>query len=106
GFAQLAADLGPAVSRREAQEALEGLGRRSLLERGERGGGFTLQPVVLEHATEEIIATAAAEVRKVRPALLVRYPLVKATAKDYVRRSQEQLLAAPMLERLAGHEGR
>src|SRR5262249_40385776 len=77
-------------------------GRRSLLERSERGGGFTLQPVVLEHATEELIRAAGAEVREARPALLLRHPLVKATAKDYVRRSQERLIAAPVLARLAG----
>jgi WD40 repeat protein/transcriptional regulator with XRE-family HTH domain len=100
GFAQLAADLGPAVSRGEALEAVEALGRRSLLERGE-GGGFTLQPVVLEHVTEEIIAAAAAEIREARPMLLVRHPLVKAKARDYVRRSQERLIAAPLLARLA-----
>src|SRR5262249_10675750 len=35
-FADLVADLGPALSRREAQEALEELGRRSLLEQAER----------------------------------------------------------------------
>src|SRR5262245_57070627 len=95
----------PGVSRGEAQEAVEALGRRSLLERGERGGGFTLQPVVLEHATEELVAAAAAEIRAGQPDLLLRLPLVKATAKEYVRRSQEGLLAAPVLERLAGALG-
>src|SRR5262245_5321393 len=105
GIVRLAADLGPAVSREEAREAVEALGRRSLLERGERGGGLTLQPVVLEHATEEIVATAAAEIRAGEPDLLQQLPLVKATAKDYVRRSQERLIAAPLLARLIGGLG-
>src|SRR5262249_25329085 len=105
-FADLVGDLGPALTRRAAHAARGGLGRRSLLERGGQRAAFTLQPVVLEHATEEIIATAAAEVREARPALLVRHALVQATAKEYVRRSQERLIAAPVLERLAGHEGR
>src|SRR5262249_11928137 len=47
-FAELATDLASAISRRETQEALASLGRRSLLERGAEGGAFTLQPVVLE----------------------------------------------------------
>jgi hypothetical protein len=102
GFSQLAAGLGPAVSRREALEAVEALGRRSLLERSEGGAGFTLQPVVLEHATDELVAAAADEIREAQPALLVRHALVKATAKDYVRRGQERLIAAPLLARLAG----
>jgi hypothetical protein len=73
-FADLAADLGPNVTRREALEALEGLGRHSFLEPGEQRAAFTLQPVVLEHVTEELVAAAAAEVRRGRPALLVRQP--------------------------------
>src|SRR5262249_2380301 len=60
-FADLAAGLSPALSRREALEALEGLGRRSLLEQGEQRAAFTLQPVVLEHVTEELVAAAADE---------------------------------------------
>src|SRR5262249_33474204 len=80
------AERGPAVTGGEALEAVEALGRRSLLERSEGGAGFTLQPVVLEHATDELVAAAVAEIRGGRPALLVRHPLVKATAKDYVRR--------------------
>jgi hypothetical protein len=79
---------------------MESLNRRSLLERGEQGATFTLQPVVLEHATEQLIATAAEEIGRGEPVLLARQPLVKAQAKDYVRRSQERLLATPLLERL------
>jgi len=39
-------------------------------------------------------------------ALLVRQALLKATAKDYVRRSQERLIAQPLLEQLHGSVGR
>jgi WD40 repeat protein/transcriptional regulator with XRE-family HTH domain len=104
-FAELVADLGPAITRREGQEALEGLGRRSLVEQGEQRAGFTLQPVVLEHVTEELLAVAVEEIRRGQPALLVRHALVKATAKEYVRRSQERLLATPLLEQLVSTLG-
>jgi WD40 repeat protein/transcriptional regulator with XRE-family HTH domain len=101
-FSELARDLALAAPRREIQEALESLGRRSLLERGEQVAGFTLQPVVLEHVTEEIVQTVAREIRDGRPVLLAGQALVKATAKDYVRHSQERLIAAPLLEEVAG----
>ncbi len=39
------------------------------------------------------------------PALLVSHALLKAQAKDYVRRSQERLIAQPLLERLRGSLG-
>src|SRR5207248_2729334 len=54
-FGTLVADLGPAVPRGAALEALEALGRRSLLEQGEQSATFTLQPVVLEHITERLV---------------------------------------------------
>jgi WD40 repeat protein/transcriptional regulator with XRE-family HTH domain len=100
-FGRLVANLGPDTPRGEILEAVEALGRRSLLERGEQGATFTLQPVVLEYATEQLIDVAAGEILGNEPALLVRQPLVKAQARDYVRRSQERLVATPVLERLA-----
>jgi hypothetical protein len=100
GLAELVADLGPAVERAETLEALESLGRRSFLERGGRRATTTLQPVVLEYVTERLIAQMGAEVVEGRPALLRSHALVKATADDLVRRSQERRIAAPLLERL------
>src|SRR5262249_26600979 len=100
-FATLVANLGTETLRVAALEAVEALTRRSLLEWGEQGATFTLQPVVLEHATEQLIAAATEEIGGGEPTLLVRLPLVKAQAKDYVRRSQERLLASAVLERLA-----
>jgi WD domain, G-beta repeat len=99
GFAALVADLGPGVGRGEAVEAVEALLRRSLLEWG-TGGSFTLQPVVLEYATARLVAAIAQEIRAGEPTLLVRRALLKAQAKDYVRRSQERLIAQPLLERV------
>ncbi len=105
GFGELVADLGPGVARAEVMEAMEGLQRRSLLERG-AGGAVTLQPVVLEYATARLVARVCEEALSGQSALLVRQALVKATAKDYVRRSQERLIAQPLLEQLHGSVGR
>ncbi len=99
GFAELVADLGSGVPRGAVVEALEALARRSLLERGP-GGSFTLQPVVLEYATERLVERVGGEVLAGEPVLLVRHALVKAQAKEYVRRSQERLIAQPLLEHL------
>jgi transcriptional regulator with XRE-family HTH domain len=103
-FAELAADLGPEVPRSDLLEAIEALRGRSLLEQG-AGGAITLQPVVLEYATARLVARVAEEILAGAPVLLVRQPLLKAQAKDYVRRSQECLIGQPLLERLRGSLG-
>jgi transcriptional regulator with XRE-family HTH domain len=100
GLAELVTDLGPAVERAETLEALESLGRRSFLERGERRATIALQPVVLEYVTERLISRVGAEVVEGRPVLFRSHALVKATAGDHVRRSQERRVATPLLERL------
>jgi hypothetical protein len=104
GFAELVAALGPAVARSAVVEAVEALARRSLLERGARGT-FTLQPVVLEYATERLVAEVGREVMAGQPAQLVSHALLQAQAKDYVRRSQERLIAQPLLEQLRATGG-
>src|SRR5205085_1432648 len=101
GVAALAADLGPGAGPGGAVlEALEGLGRRSLLERGAQGGTHTLQPVVLEYVGERLVAALAQEIVAGQPVLLRSHAVVQATRKDYVRQSQERLLAWPLLAQL------
>lgn len=104
GFAELAAELGPTVGRAEMVEAVEALRRRSLLEPGGRGT-FTLQPLVLEYATAQLVGRVGREVLEGEPALLVTHALVKAQAKDYVRRCQELLIAQPLLDQLRTSSG-
>jgi WD40 repeat protein/transcriptional regulator with XRE-family HTH domain len=96
GFADLAADLDP-VARGAALGAMEALRRRSLLERGGSGTTVTLQPVVLEHVTDRLIEDMCREIAGEQPVLLESHALVQASAKDYVRRSQERLIALPLL---------
>jgi hypothetical protein len=105
GLAELAADLGPRIGRAATLEAVEGLRRRSLLERTERGPLFSLHSVVLEYVTEQLIEDVAHELVIDEPVRLLRQPLLKATAKDYVRRSQERLICAPLVERLVETSG-
>ena len=81
-------------------EAMDGLGRRSLIERGQRPGSFTLQSVVLEYATGRLIAEVSREIEQGRLARLIAYGLCQAQAKDYVRAIQEYLLIVPLLSQL------
>ena len=81
-------------------EAVDGLHRRSLLERGHRLGSFTLQSVVLEYVTAQLVEQASEEIEQGRLALLIQYGLSQAQAREYVRQTQERLLVAPLLARL------
>lgn len=81
-------------------EALDRLGRRSLIERGQQPGSFTLQAVVLEYATAQLIAAAGAEIEGDRLEQLLEFGLTHAQAKEYIRRAQEQLLVGPLLRLL------
>jgi WD40 repeat protein/DNA-binding XRE family transcriptional regulator len=84
----------------EVLEAIDGLHRRSLIERGRRPGCFVLQSVVLEYVTMQIIAEASREIEQGRLVRLIEHGLVLAHTKDYVRQAQERLIAAPLLARL------
>jgi WD40 repeat protein/transcriptional regulator with XRE-family HTH domain len=101
----LATDVDPAIPRAQVYEGMEALLRRSLVDAGERPGTFTLPPAVQEYLTERLVEEVHGEIASESPALLVSHALVEATARDYVRRSQERLIAAPLLEQLAATNG-
>ncbi len=88
------------LSGAQVLEAIEALHRRSLIERGHRLGSFTLQSVVLEYATARLIAEVASEIEQGQPARLIEQGLELATAKEYVRQTQQRLLVTPLLARL------
>ncbi len=84
----------------ELLEALDGLLRRSLIERGQRVGSFTLQSVVLEYVTLRLVTETSRELEQGRLTLLLQHGLSQAHAKDYVRQTQERLLLTPLLARV------
>ncbi len=96
----LLATLGDAVPQREVLVTLESLRRRMLIERAPDRPAFTMQPVILEYLTDQLVGAIRQEVVNGQPRLLYSHALIQATAKDYVRRSQEQLIATPLLEQL------
>ncbi len=99
---ELLAVLAAPPARMQVLEALEALRRRSLLERGKQPRSFTLQSVVLEYATERFIAEVADDIEQGHLAHLVEHGLELATAKEYVRQTQQRLIVAPLLARLRG----
>src|SRR5262249_19629186 len=101
----LLANLGEAVPQREVLVALESLRRRMLIERAAEQPAFTLQPVILEFVTDQLVEAVEHELVEGQPQLLRSHALVQATAKEHVRHSQEQLIARPLLERLVGTYG-
>jgi WD40 repeat protein/transcriptional regulator with XRE-family HTH domain len=100
----LAQVLHPRVLRAQLLEALEALGRRSLLERGEQAS-FSLQSVVMEFLTDALCERLAEEIVLENPQQLRRVALEQAQAKDYVRQTQVRLLVHPLLDRLRSELG-
>jgi WD40 repeat protein len=102
---ELASEMKPSFERGAVVEAIETLRRRSLVERGERAGTFTLQSMVLEYVTDRLVETVAGEIERGQPAVLIQLPLIRAQAKDYVRQAQERLIGTPILRRVGAATG-
>ncbi len=100
---ELQADLFPAVAMGQLLESLEYLQGRSLIERKE--GRFTQQPVVMEYAIEQLLGVVRQEICSGAPQLFLRYAVMKAQAKDYVRESQIRTIVRPLLAMLESDLG-
>lgn len=90
----------------ELLEALDALLRRSLVERGQHPGTFTLQSVVLEYVTMRFIAETSRELEQGHLSRLLQHGLSQAGAKDYIQQTQQRLLVRPLLVHMQSvHEG-
>ncbi len=97
---ELLAVMAAPQPRAQVLESVEALRRRSLIERGQRLGSFTLQAVVMEYVTARLIADVASEIEQRRPARLIEHGLELAGAREYVRQTQERLIVTPLLAQL------
>lgn len=79
-------------------EALENLGRRSLIEPSQTG--FTLQPVVVEYLLAEIVEQASREILEQRWQLLDSHALMLACTSEPVRQIQIRQVLRPILAQL------
>jgi WD40 repeat protein/transcriptional regulator with XRE-family HTH domain len=96
----LALLLSPLPFRQVLLEAVDSLHRRGLIERGKRSGSFTLQSVVLEYVTLVLITEVSEEIQQHQLDRLIQHGLSQATAREYVRQTQERLLLSPLLTEL------
>ncbi|WP_228059432.1 WD40 domain-containing protein [Plectonema radiosum] len=99
-LAELAADLVTSASKRLVPSAIKSLLQRSLIEKS--GEYFFLQPVVMEYTTQRLVEQVCQELgeKSVSVRLFQSHALIKATAKDYIRETQKQLIVQPLLEQL------
>ncbi len=100
-LSQLKQTLVSPVSPTDLLEAIDSLTRRSLVEN--HSSYFSQQPFVMEYTIERFLSTAIVELIEQRPHLLIRHPLICATAKDYIRESQTRLILQPLAQQLLAH---
>lgn len=95
---ELREDIVLPISQSRLLEALQSLGRRSLSEKS--ASCFTLQPVVMEYVSEQLVEQVCEEIATVKIALFRSHALLKAQAKDYVRETQVRLILKPVIDGL------
>lgn len=107
---EIHADLVHVGLKHSVVDTLDFLRRRFLIE--SRGKAFfTLQPVILEYVTNDLVKRACDEFMTAgvsSPAIWQNYALIKAQAKEYVRESQMRVILAPIahyLQAEVGEEG-
>ncbi|MBD0261337.1 MAG: NACHT domain-containing protein [Tolypothrix sp. Co-bin9] len=122
-LSELREDFVSPVPQAKLLEAMESLGRRSLIEKAslretdDRGLAtallkpkptlieksealFTLQPVVMEYMTSRLIEQVCEEIVTEKIDLFRRHALIKATGKDYVKDIQVRLILKPVIDGL------
>jgi WD40 repeat protein/transcriptional regulator with XRE-family HTH domain len=105
-LSELRDDIISPVPQAKLLEALESLGRRSLIEKAtptlieKTGSSFTLQPVVMEYVTSSLIEQACEEIVTQNINLFRCHALMKATGKDYIKDTQLRLIIKPVIDGL------
>ena len=93
------------VSKAGLLAALKALRRRFMIETASTGF-FTLQPVIMEYVTNRYIETLYKEIETGALNLFCSHAVIKAQAKDYLRRTQTQLILDPLNSRLLATYGK
>ncbi len=97
-LSDLRQDLVPPVPQYRLLEALESLGRRSLIERDRTL--LSLQPVVTEYVIDRFINRICEEIKTQKIVLFNSHAVIKAQAKDYLRERQIAFVLQPLTEKL------
>ncbi|MGK7948403.1 MAG: pentapeptide repeat-containing protein [Xenococcaceae cyanobacterium] len=103
-IAQLQEDIISPVARQKLLSTLNSLQRRSLIEKISltinQNTTFTLQPVVMEYITEQLIEKAVGEIKDREINLWQSHSLIKARSLNYFLDTQIRLILNPIIERL------
>ncbi|MBW4598211.1 MAG: NACHT domain-containing protein [Calothrix sp. FI2-JRJ7] len=83
-------------------DSLEKLKKRSLIETVD--GKFTLQNVVMEYMIALLIRQVSEEIKTGEYDLLNQYALIEATAKDYIRNRQSEVILEPICQSISASE--
>jgi WD40 repeat protein len=96
-LSQLQANLQyqPLLSR-QVPKLLDALVSRNLVEQDE--DQFSLQNVILEYVTDQLNTAIVEEIRAKKSDLLHSHSLLKAEAKEYIRKIQQRMILQPILE--------
>ena len=95
---ELQSDIVSPVPPTKLLEALESLGRRSLIENSL--ALFTVQPVVMDYVTDRLIESVCEELATQKIALFRNHALIKAQGKDYARETQIRFILQPVIDGL------
>ena len=83
-------------TKQELLQSLISLKRRSLIKTTQLG--YTILPVIREYIIAQLIDKICQEIKTAKTQLFNNYCLCKATAKDYIRETQNRLIIQPILE--------
>lgn len=101
-IAELYQDILNKTTNSDLVASLGKLKRKALIESVD--GGFTLQNVVLEYMTNILIKNFSEDLNSGKFEFSNTYPLIKATAKDYIRNNQTQLILKPVTDQILDFE--
>ncbi len=97
-FSQLKEDIISPALKQQLPDILKSLRRKSLVEKSH--WFFTLQPVVMDYATNLLIAKVCEEIETVEIALFNSHAFLKAQALHSLRETQNRLILKPIKDRL------
>ncbi len=97
-LSQLREDLILSTAKAELSATLGVLQRKLPIEK--LGEFFTLQPVLMEYAIDQLVTLTCEEIINQCYDLLRNYALIKAQDKDYVRQAQIRLILQPVIDNL------
>ncbi|WP_339385303.1 WD40 repeat domain-containing protein [Aetokthonos hydrillicola] len=97
-LAELQSDIYPNVSGQTLLETLKSLIQHSLIE--QKANRFLLQPLLMEYITNLLIERVCQEIETGELNLLNNYALLKAQAKEYIRKTQITFIIQPLIDRL------